>query len=299
MAITNPSFDSQTKNYLTTPSSKFGSKCEISDKFVEDAVKKLGIMETAINLTQFKENKKASSETDGSQLKTIRGIPKLTDANKAGTSMSKKCTLILCEGDSAKAGVISGLSKEDRDFFGCFPLKGKLVNVSDLQGSKINQNAEIACIKKILGLKSGFKYNTIEDITANLRYGKVMFMTDQDLDGSHIKGLCINLFHCEWPELTKIKSFLSYMNTPIIKAKKGAREKNFYTEQDYHNWKNSQDTKSWVIKYFKGLGTSTAREFKQYFNDMKTISFIHGGADCLNSIDLAFNKKEQMIEKNG
>lgn len=291
VAITNPAFDSQTKNYLTTPSSKFGSKCEISDKFVEDVVKKLGIMDAAINLTQLKENKKSSTITDGSQRKTIHGIPKLTDANKAGTSMSKKCTLILCEGDSAKAGVISGLTKEDRDYYGCFPLKGKLVNVSDLQASKINQNAEIANIKKIVGLKSGFKYNTIDDINNNLRYGRIMFMTDQDLDGSHIKGLCINLFHCEWPELTKVESFLSYMNTPIIKAKKGAREKNFYTEQDYHVWKNSEDIKGWVIKYFKGLGTSTAREFKQYFNDMKTISFNHHGEQCVDAIDLAFNKK--------
>jgi len=291
VAIVNPSFDSQTKNYLTTPSSKFGSKCEIGDKFIEDVVKKLGIMEAAINLTQLKENKKTSNETDGSQMKTIRGIPKLTDANKAGTSMSKKCVLILCEGDSAKAGVISGLNKEDRDYYGVFPLKGKLVNVSDLQASKINLNAEIASIKKIIGLKSGAKYNTIEDVNTNLRYGKIMFMTDQDLDGSHIKGLCINLFHCEWPELTRIESFLSYMNTPIIKAKKGAREKDFYTEQDYHNWKESDETKGWVIKYFKGLGTSTAREFKQYFSDMKTISFSHGGDECLNSIDLAFNKK--------
>ena len=153
VAIENPSFDSQTKNNLTTPSGKFGSKYEMSDKFIEDIVKKLGVMEAAINITQVKENKKASAETDGSQTKTIRGIPKLIDANYAGTLKSRECTLILCEGDSAKAGIMSGLSKEDRNVIGLFPLKGKVMNTSGELQSKINNNAEIAAIKKIIGLR--------------------------------------------------------------------------------------------------------------------------------------------------
>lgn len=291
VSIENPAFDSQTKNYLNTPSSRFGSRCEVSDKFIENIVKKLGVMDAAISLTQVKQNKKSSAETDGSQVKTIRGIPKLIDANNAGTSKSKDCTLILCEGDSAKAGIVSGLCKEDRNYYGVYPLKGKLMNASEMSSVKLNQNKEIADIKKILGLKSDYKYETLESVHKELRYSKIMFMTDQDLDGSHIKGLCINLFHAQWPELMKINSFLGFMNTPIIKARKGQTEINFYTEQEYDEWKKNEDTKGWSVKYFKGLGTSTAKEFKQYFKDKKTIGFEYSGSECFNAIDLAFNKK--------
>ena len=288
--IENPSFDSQTKNYLNTPSSKFGVKCVVSDKFIEQVVKRLGVMEAAISLTEIKDTK-AAKKTDGRKTTSIRGIPKLTDANWAGTRKSSECTLILTEGDSAKAGVISGLSKADRNTYGVFPLKGKLMNVKDMTQKKLNDNVEITNIKKIVGLEVGQTY-TAEQAKKKLRYGRIMFMTDQDLDGSHIKGLCINLFHSQWPDLMKLDSFLGFMNTPIIKAKKGNKEKSFYTEQEYQEWKSANnDGKGWVIKYFKGLGTSTAKEFKQYFSDKKVITFKYAGGDCDNALDRVFNKK--------
>jgi DNA topoisomerase II len=288
--VENPSFDSQTKNYLNTPAAKFGVKCTVSDKFIDQIVKRLGVMEAAISLTEIKDTK-AARKTDGRKTSSIRGIPKLTDANWAGTRKSWECTLILTEGDSAKAGVISGLSKQDRNQYGVFPLKGKLMNVKDMTQKKLNDNIEITNIKKILGLEAGQTY-TLEQAKKKLRYGRVMFMTDQDLDGSHIKGLCINLFHSQWPDLMKLDSFLGFMNTPIIKAKKGSREKSFYTEQEYQGWKTANnDGKGWVIKYFKGLGTSTAKEFKQYFADKKVVSFKYAGNDCDNALDRVFNKK--------
>jgi DNA topoisomerase-2 len=289
--IENPSFDSQTKNYLNTPSTKFGSKCEVSDKFIDQIIKRLGVMDAAISLTEIK-NTKLGKKTDGKKTTSVRGIPKLIDANWAGTRKSSECILILCEGDSAKAGIVSGLSKEDRNKYGIFPLKGKLMNVKDMPQSRLNDNAEISAIKKIMGLEQGQKYDTIEIVNKKLRYGQILFMTDQDLDGAHIKGLCINLFHSQWPELMKINDFLGFMNTPIIKAKKGTREKNFYTEQDYNVWKTANNEgKGWSIKYFKGLGTSTAKEFKQYFEDKKMVTFAHEGDNCDNALDRVFNKK--------
>ena len=292
VVIENPSFDSQTKNYLNTPSSRFGSKCEVSDKFIEYIAKKLGVMDAAINLTQVKANNVSARKTDGAQTRSVRGIAKLSDANYAGTQRSKECTLILTEGDSAKAGVMSGLSKEDRNKYGVFPLKGKLMNAADVSESKLNANTEIASIKKILGLKSGFKYSTKEDVEKHLRYGSVMFMTDQDLDGAHIKGLGINLFYAQWPELLKLDLFIGFMNTPIIKARRGITVKSFYTEQEYKKWKeDNNDGKGWSIKYFKGLGTSTAKEFKEYFANKRVVSFKHSGPECTDAVDLAFNKK--------
>ena len=138
--------------------------------------------------------------------KTIYGIPKLSDANKAGTKESIKCTLILTEGDSAKTMAISGLP--NRDYYGVFPLRGKLLNVKDSSFDKIVNNEEITNIKKILGLKNNETYDNLD--VWPLRYGKIMIMTDQDVDGSHIKGLIMNLFHTNILILLKIHLLLVY-----------------------------------------------------------------------------------------
>ena len=296
--IENPAFDSQTKDFMNTPSSKFGSKCEVSDKFIEK-VAKMGVMDAACALTEVKENK-AAKKTDGAKIKSIRGIPKLTDANWAGTEKSKDCTIIFCEGDSAKAGIISGLSSEDRNIIGVYPMKGKILNVRGENIKKISENKEITEIKKILGLETGKQYKTIEDVHKNLRYGKVLFMTDQDTDGSHIKGLGVNLFQSEWPSLVEIPMFIGFMNTPILKARKGDKELMFYNEGEYEEWKEQQqqqgnslttDLKGWKIKYYKGLGTSTGKEFREYFENKKIVGFEHNGKKSDDSIDMVFNKK--------
>jgi DNA topoisomerase-2 len=287
--IENPAFDSQTKDYMNTPSSKFGSKCDVTDKFIEK-VAKMGVMDAACALTEVKENK-AAKKTDGTKSKNVRGIPKLTDANWAGTDKSKDCIIIFCEGDSAKAGIISGLSSDDRNTIGVYPMKGKILNVRGENVKKISENKEIAEIKKILGLESGKKYNHIDDVYKNLRYGKVLFMTDQDLDGSHIKGLGINLFESEWTSLTEIPGFIGFMNTPILKATKNSNELQFYNDGEYEKWKETNDVKGWKIKYYKGLGTSTGKEFREYFEKKKIVGFEHSGKNSENAIDMVFNKK--------
>ena len=286
--IENPAFDSQTKDYMNTPSTKFGSKCEVTDKFIEK-VAKMGVMDAACALTEVKENK-AAKKTDGIKSKSVRGIPKLTDANWAGTEKSTECIIIFCEGDSAKAGIISGLSSDDRNTIGVYPMKGKILNVRGESIKKISENKEISEIKKILGLETGKKYLTIEDVYKNLRYGKVLFMTDQDLDGSHIKGLGINLFQSEWRTLANIPGFIGFMNTPILKAKKGNIELDFYNDGEYNEWKKENDNKGWKIKYYKGLGTSTGKEFREYFEKKKIVGFEHS-ENSDNAIDMVFNKK--------
>ena len=289
--IVNPSFDSQTKDYLNTPPSKFGSSCVVSDKFIEKLAKQ-GIMNASCELSHIKE-KNNSKKTDGNKNKTIRGIPKLVDANYAGTKDSNKCTLILCEGDSAKAGILSGLSPSDRNIIGVYPMKGKLLNVRGETTKKINENKEIIEIKKILGLESNKTYKTTDE----LRYNKILFMTDQDLDGSHIKGLCINLFEWLWPSLLHIDGFLGFMNTPILKATKSSKMIQFYNEQEYELWKlSNNDGKGWSIKYYKGLGTSTGKEFKEYFKDKKTMDIVLGEKDK-ETIDMVFNKKKADFRK--
>ena len=288
--IENPAFDSQTKDFMNTPSAKFGSTCSVSDKFIEK-IAKMGVMDAACALTEVKENK-AVKKTDGSKTKSIRGIPKLIDANWAGTEKSAQCSIIFCEGDSAKAGIVSGLSSEDRNVIGVYPMKGKILNVRGEQTKKIAENKEIAEIKKILGLESGRVYKNAEDVAKSLRYGKVMIMCDQDHDGSHIKGLVINLFQSEWASLVQIPGFIGFMNTPILKARKGTQELVFYNEGEYETWKNANaQGKGWNVKYYKGLGTSTGKEFREYFEKKKTVGFEYKGKDSDDKIDMVFNKK--------
>ena len=291
--IENPSFSSQTKDELGTAVANFGSSCKVSDEFIEKLAK-MGVMDAACALTEVKDTK-AAKKTDGAKTRTIRGIPKLIDANYAGSpDKSAQCTIILCEGDSAKAGIVSGLSKEDRNFIGVYPMKGKLFNVHSETTKRISENREIAEIKQILGLETGKTY-TPADIAVKLRYGKVLFMTDQDLDGAHIQGLGINLFQIEWPSLTKIPGFIGFMNTPILKARRGTQEVLFYNDGEFENWKKQFPgavvPAGWNTKYYKGLGTSTGKEFKEYFEHKKMVAFVHTGKESDDRLDMAFNKK--------
>jgi len=283
--IENPSFTSQTKETLTTKPSAFGSSPKLSDDTLKKIVTKLSLV-TTIMEAQSAKDAKDNSKTDGKKQSRITGIPKLDDAVLAGTKDSAKCTLILTEGDSAKAMALSGLTQDQRKTFGVYPLKGKVLNVKDTSDSKVEQTKEIAELKKILGLTSGKKYTDIKD----LRYGSIMIMTDQDLDGSHIRGLLINLFHELWHELIAIPGFLTYMATPIVKATKGRETRVFYSQYEYEQWREAEGKTGWKVKYYKGLGTSTRDEAKDYFAKVNAVKFDYT-VESDPAIDLAFNKQ--------
>lgn len=285
--INNPTFDSQTKEFLTTPVSKFGTKFELDDKTVEK-VYKFDIVDRVVSLSE-KDDAKEAKKTDGRKRSVIRGIQKLDDANWAGTAKSKECTLILTEGDSAKSMAISGLSEIGRNKYGVFPLKGKIMNVKDTNSKRINDNEEITNLKKILGLE----HNKVYDSVDTLRYGHIMVLTDADTDGSHIKGLLFNLFHTMWPSLMKMNAtFMTSMMTPIVKVTKGKASESFYNLTTYDRWKEVHEQgKGWEIKYYKGLGTSTNKEAKEYFKNMRTLEYEWSDDLSEQSINLAFNKK--------
>lgn len=292
--IVNPSFDTQTKETLTTPASKFGSTPEIPPKFIEQ-LGKIGLLDEAAALLDAKTAKDAK-KTDGKKRSVLRGIPKLDDATWAGTNKSTECTLILTEGDSAKTTAISGLKVVGRERYGVFPLKGKILNVKDISADKKMKNEELTHIKQILGLESGRIYTDLKQ----LRYGRVMIMTDQDVDGSHIKGLLMNLFHTEWPSLLRL-GFLCCLMTPLLKATKGSQTLCFYSESEYEAWKTSlgeTGLRGWSTKYYKGLGTSTAAEAREYFATMNTVDYVWDDKTSDAAIDLAFNKKRANDRKS-
>jgi len=262
--IVNPAFTSQTKEELKTKQSDFGSKCELSDVFIKKILK-TGIADQVLLYAKLKEESLMKKKTDGKKTNNIKGIPKLEDANWAGTKKSSECKLILTEGDSAKAFAMSGRSIVGNDKYGIFPLKGKLLNVRDASPKQLLENEEIKHIKQIVGLQQGKEYDSINQ----LRYGGVILLTDQDTDGFHIKGLLINFLHYFWPSLVKLNLFVYSLSTPIVKVSKGKNIKHFYNLTDYDKWKIENQSKGWNIKYYKGLGTSDSKEAKEYFFDIE------------------------------
>ena len=219
-------------------------------------------------------------------------IPKLEDANLAGSTSSadgkgsdNPCTLILTEGDSAKALAVAGLEVIGRDHYGVFPLRGKFLNVRNVTVKQLANNAELKSLCTILGLQFEKTYETLDE-RHELRYGHVMLMTDQDADGSHIKGLIMNMFRHFWPALLKpplnsgakrkdkqsdVQPFMSMFVTPLLKATKKGKKKetlSFLSMSEYNAWRESlepEELRKWSTKYYKGLGTSTPAEAKEYF----------------------------------
>ena len=297
--IENPAFDSQTKETLTTKKDEFGSSFDLSDKYVKQILNS-GIIERCLRYAKTREEERCLKKLNGKNKKSVRllGIEKLDDANLAGTRNSDKCTLILTEGDSAKSLAMAGIEVVGRDTFGCFPLRGKMLNVREAPPNKIAKNQEVQYLMKILGIRIGENYTDVK----NLRYGSIMIMTDQDVDGSHIKGLIINFIHTFWPSLIKINGFLKQFITPIIKASKGNEIYSFYTLPEYKQWveKRNKNIKGFKIKYYKGLGTSTSKEAQEYFSniDKHRIDFDYTNDIDDESIDMAFNKKKTEERKN-
>ena len=297
--IVNPTFSSQTKEKLTSRIEDFGSECNIDDKVMTKIIN-TGICDIIV------EQLKLRQLTDLEEKKTkktnnISNCPKLEDARDAGSDKSFTTSLILTEGDSAKGLAMGGLAVVGQQKYGVFPLKGKLLNVRDCSLKSLTENEEIKNIIKIIGLRYKGEYSNPE-LMKTLRYGRIIIFTDQDDDGFHIKGLLMNFFHFYAPELIKHHSFIQCLQTPIVKVKKstgGGQHVDFYSLPRFEDWKKeiseTGDLNKWKIKYYKGLGTSTPKEAREYFTGIedKLIRYNWDRDDDAveqNSITLAFQK---------
>lgn len=286
--VDNPTFSSQSKDLMTLQSKDFGCKVDVSDKFIEKLYKS-DITKEIVDFVKTKETMALSRQTDGKKVSKLI-MPKLQDAILAGGPKSKECTLILTEGDSASSFAKWGITDPQR--YGIFPLKGKLLNVRGATISQLINNVEINSLKQIIGLKEKHVYKDV----SQLRYGKVMILTDADLDGFHIRGLIINFFHAQWPSLTKL-DFIQAFQTPIVRATKGKGKNEkileFFIEQDFDKWKaECADFNTWQIGYFKGLGSSEEEDAVNAFKriDDLTIDYYHKDNKCDEAILLAFDK---------
>lgn len=252
--VANPSFSSQSKDACNTPASRL-PRLDLPPELAKRVADRLKLREVVADAERASD-KRLLASTNGckSGASTLK-IPKLDDAPRAGTRDSHRCTLLLTEGDSAKSFAVAGvgaLGRQEREYWGVFPLKGKLLNVSEASAKQLAANAEVTRIQKILGLKHGATYDSLRQ----LRYGKLVVLADADSDGFHILGLIIHLVETFWPNLIDL-GFVCSMRTPIIRALPTAGKGTcveFFSERAFEEWLDEEKKRRFKIRYYKGEG---------------------------------------------
>ena len=297
--LPNPEFSNQSKTKLLAPPLPF----KLESKHIQQMMKWSFVekIHELIKDKEFLSLKKTEKKARG--YKRIEG---LDPANFAGTKNARDCTLILCEGLSAKTYATNGINvgcggRKGRNYFGIYPLRGKCLNVRNATIKSISENKEIADVIQALGLKYGTDYR--EDANfESLRYGGVLIITDADEDGHHISSLIINFFHKLFPSLLdREPSFLRSMMTPIAKIFYGpARVETFYNDFDYQaaltRVKEQQDKPARIrVKYYKGLGTSSDEEVRETFGQ-KVVALVKD-AQTDEMMDKLFHKNSSHERK--
>ena len=220
-------------------------------------------------------------------------IEGLDQANNAGTKNGYLCSLILCEGLSAKTYAVAGISKgvygrSGRDYFGILPLKGKCLNVRNSSPAIIGKNAVITDLIQALNLRHDLDY-TDDKNYKTLSYGRVILLTDADVDGLHISGLIMNFFHALFPSVLERKEpFLVSMQTPIVRVFNPKGDILFYDENRFRKFEK-EHTKPFKSKYYKGLGTTKPEDVPDTFG-LKMIEYINDD-NSRTSMDKVFHKK--------
>ena len=285
---------------LTRPSFRGNEKaCVLSPLFPEPA-KFAKAAQLALRSSPVAEawrewqQSEATRAVQRDEKKRARGVsvPKLDDATRAGTAEWEKCTIILTEGDSAKSFAVAGLAVVGRAFFGVFPLRGKVKNVRDSTAAQADENRELRALKTIIGIRTG-----IGPDQQAPRYGRVLVMTDQDVDGFHIKGLIMNFFDAQFPGLIGHRVRLDSMRTPLIKATVGSHVHEFFSQPEYDAWASGREGRVDKVKYYKGLGTSTAAEARHYFESIATYTVRYDFATGLERLRELFSRDELAVRK--
>lgn len=262
--VTRPEFSSQEKSRLVSPT----VKTEFTQKHL-NALMKWSVIDKIKDIIKSKELLSLKKIEKKKGFKKIEGFD---PANNAGSNYSTDCTLIICEGLSAKTFAVMGIEvgfneKKGRDWFGIYPLRGKILNVRNASTSSVSKNREVTDIIQALGIRFGVDY-TDDKNYESLNYGKVMLLCDSDSDGLHISGLIINLFHSMFPSVLKRPdAFIVNMKTPLVRLYLKNSELSFYSNQEYKKYyvDNPDTAGRGRIKYFKGLGTSSDKEIRSSF----------------------------------
>jgi DNA topoisomerase-2 len=296
--INRPKFSSQTKENMISEVKDYKSSYKVSEKFIQK-LSKSNVIKAVLDWVAAKQlmaERAALRELDKDTSKQdVNRVPKFNDATEKKDRT--KCMLFITEGDSAAKAIISAKTEKNAKYIGSFALKGKPLNVNDVETKKLVENKEFKNFMIINGLRLGEEVKS----AADLRFGKIIFMSDQDLDGFHIRGLLINMVHRFWPELFRLGIVFAF-RTPLVRIfiEKPKKIINFYTENDFKDWVSKNDgVVKYKMKYYKGLATSTAVDFKSYLEDMDThlIPYTIEDETDVSAIDLAFSKDKGAADK--
>lgn len=296
-SLPNPEFTSQSKTQLTAPT----PKTTVDEKDFKKVYTKICGWDNTKGISDIIDGKElvALRKTTSKKRNTV--IENYDRANKAGSKDSDKCTLAIVEGLSAKTFVTEGLTEElfgrsGKDWVGILCIRGKLINVRKSSVQKIAGNKEITSIIQALGLKYGVDY-TLDEHFRTLNYGRLMIMTDADVDGKHIAGLIINFIHKLFPTLLRRKEpFLVDMRTPLAKFHmKGGNEKIFYNLYDADEFYLANKDIIKHVDYYKGLASNTNEDAHEVFGK-RIISYVTD--ETTNEVmELCFGKKGADMRK--
>ena len=286
MEIPNPRYASQLKSELVTPVKEFGLVWTPSDSFVATLAKS-DLVERAIELSRL------SSDRDLSRVaKSVKGRMHIPMYQAAQRLKSGKACLFITEGNSALNFAVVGLGVIGRVDNGVFPIRGKLLNTRNAPTSQIVGNREIGSLMQILGLENG---RTYDSSSKHLNYRHVVILSDQDPDGSHIRGLIVNFLHSMFPTLLAcFPDFIKCFATPLVRVELGKEDvRNFFTERDFRVWRQEREAASKTAgraKYYKGLGAISNTVAKVLFEDidrhMVTLQFT--GEECARNLNMYF-----------
>ncbi len=288
--INRPRFSSQTKENMISPASEWKTTWTVSDKFIK-AILKTEIVQSILDWITAKEQAQLNADLRKANKNIDKNNPKLVDKfHDASTKNRSEAMLFLTEGDSASTAVLSG---RDPKTMGIYPLRGKPINVTPMELKDILENKEFKNIMIITGLQFGVKVKSVDDI----RFGKIVITSDQDLDGYGIRGLLFNAFYKFWPELFDL-GIIHILNTPIVKVKYKKESINFYDIDVFHAWKEEHKDVKFDSKYFKGLGTSSSKEWREYLSDLGTnLEMVTSDVGDSDIFKLQFSKEIGMSDK--
>jgi topoisomerase-4 subunit B len=262
--IRDPQFQGQTKEKLTSPEAARLTETALRDRFdhflAGDPAQADNLLAFTIERAEERLRRKDAKDTPRkSATRRLRLPGKLTDCTRENTAETE---IFLVEGDSAGG---SAKQARNRETQAVLPLRGKILNVASASADKLRQNQELKDLIEALGCGVGDRFDL-----KKLRYGRVIIMTDADVDGAHIASLLMTFFYRELPELVK-HGHVYLAQPPLYRLTQGAKSIYAMNDEDRERRMKSDFKANAKVEVsrFKGLGEMPPSALKETTMDPK------------------------------